>query len=53
MDKDVVYGASGCLLATLLSLFLIKYNPNILILVLLPMWGLIFGIALGRAVGKK
>ena len=50
MERNLSYGAVGCFAATLFSIFLIKYNPNPFLLVLLPMWGLVFGVALARVI---
>ena len=53
IEIRLTYGSISCLAGTIISLFLIKYNPNPILLVLLPIWGLIFGIALANVVLSK
>lgn len=53
MEKDLLYASAGTFGATLFSVFLVNYNPNPMLLVLLPMWGLVFGISLAKVAGMK
>jgi hypothetical protein len=53
MERNLAFGATGCFAATLISIFLIEYKPNPLIPVLLPMWGLVLGVAIARVADIK
>jgi ascorbate-specific PTS system EIIC-type component UlaA len=53
MDTSVTYGTAGCFIGTILSMLIIKYNPNPFILVILPMWGLVMGIAVAKVMDIK
>ena len=53
MDKNLLFGAGGCFVGTILALFLIKYNPKPILLVILPMWGLVLGASISRTVPEK
>ena len=53
IEVRLFYGSLGCFIATLLAMFLIKYNPNPILLVLLPLWGLIFGVALANVIARS
>lgn len=53
MNEQVIYGASGCFIGTLISLILIQFNPQPILLILLPMWGLVMGIAIFRVLPTK
>jgi xanthosine utilization system XapX-like protein len=53
MDEHVIYGASGCFIGTLVSLILIQFNPQPILLILLPMWGLLMGISISRVLPTK
>ena len=50
MDRNVIYGAVGCFVGTILSMYIIKYNPHTFLLIVLPMWGLVMGISIARTV---
>ena len=50
MERTILYGAGGCFIGTMFSLLLNQYNPNPFLLFLLPMWGMIFAIAIARVV---
>ena len=52
MDINLTYATAGTFAGTLFSIFLINYNPNPMLLILLPMWGLVFGIALAKVMYK-
>lgn len=53
MEKSLVYGSLGCFVGTLISLFVIRFNPQPVLLVLLPMWGLVMGVSISRVVSSK
>ena len=53
MDRTFLYGVMGLFSATLFSLFLRNYQPNPFLLILLPMWGLIMGVAIARVVARS
>ena len=50
METTLLYGTIGAFAATIFSMFLINYNPHPMLLVLLPMWGLVFGISIAKVV---
>ena len=50
MDRNVIYGAIGCFVGTMLSMYIVKYNPHAFLLIVLPMWGLVMGISVARTV---
>ena len=53
MEKNLIYGTTGCFVGTLIGLFAVKYNPQPIILVLLPMWGLVMGVSIARVIPEK
>lgn len=53
VERGLIYGAAGCFAATICAMVLVRYNPNPILLVLLPMWGLVFGVALAKVVDLK
>lgn len=50
MERNLLYAAIGCFAGTLFSMFLIQYNQEPILLILLPMWGLVLGISIARVV---
>ncbi len=48
-----MFGAIGTFAGTIFSMILIEYNTQPLLLVLLPMWGLVFGSALAKVIDVK
>ena len=52
MERVSIYALVGCFVATLISLFLNSHQENKVILILLPMWGLVLGIAVARVVNS-
>lgn len=52
-ERNLIYGAIGCFAATIFSIYIIDYNPNPILPVLLPMWGLVFGATLGSVITSK
>ena len=53
MEKDLTFGATGCVIATIAALLLIRYNPNPILPVILPVLGLVLGVAIARVAKKK
>ena len=50
METNLLYASIGTFAGTIFSIFLMNYNPNPMLLVLLPMWGLVFGVSLAKVV---
>lgn len=50
MDKNLSYGTAGCFAGTILAFIAIMYNPNPVLVVILPMWGMIMGVSISRVV---
>ena len=50
MDRTAVFGFLGCVIATLISMYYIQFRTNGFFLILIPMWGLVMGVAVGRVV---
>lgn len=53
MERTISYGAAGCFIGTVAALVLFKYNSNAFLLFLIPMWAMIFGIAVARVVNVR
>ncbi len=53
MDRHLLFGTIGCFAGTFFSMLLTKYNTNPILLVLLPMWGLVFGVSFARVIDVK
>ncbi len=53
MDKVISFATGGCFLGTLIAFYLNNYQANPFLLFLLPMWGMVLGISLARAVKPK
>jgi len=48
-----MYGAVGCFIGTISSIFLNQYKTQPFVLFFIPIWGLFLGIAVARVVDKK
>ena len=53
MQRNLSFGAIGTFAATILAILLIRYKPNPVLLIILPMWGLVIGVAVARVVSSK
>lgn len=53
MERTTIYGVVGCFLATAFSVYLNKFQSNTVLLILIPMWGLVIGIAVARVVNSR
>jgi hypothetical protein len=53
MERGLLFGTIATFAATITSMILIEYNTNPILLILLPLWGLVMGIAVSRVVDLK